>query len=258
MDGFDDLLAPSRQALESNPFADLGPRSGSPDPWASPYGDVHASTNAFGENSSAADVFSSDPYTNPHASPTTDEPAADPLDSAHGGTDDDEEDNRPLGFRTPGFRESVSSFNETATIRPSEPEEIDPTISAPPAPLLPREPSPIQSPGRVDASPPPHSPPQVSTTALASRPDFVSPLEQPIAANLQRSVAGLSLGGEALGGWQTDQTPWTHDQPASTFVSQTPVDDDSDDDKPIGQTLKQPDHVDGNSVSSSHLYPSGD
>lgn len=256
MDGFDDLLAPSRQALESNPFADLGHRSGSPDPWASPYADVHTSANAFGENSSASEVFSSDTYSNTHASPSTEEPTVDPLDSAHAATDEEEEDNRPLGFRTPGFRESVSSFNETATIRPSEQEEIDPTISAPS--LSPRKPSPIEPQTKVDASPPVQPPPlaqtwtstaSASTSAVIS--EFVSPLEQSGAANIERSIAGLSLGGEALGGWQSEQIAWGHNQSTSAFVSQTPADEDSDDDKPIRQTLKQQDHEDGPSVSIS-------
>lgn len=38
MEGFDDLLAPSRSALEDNPFADpFAKRSNSPDPWATPF-----------------------------------------------------------------------------------------------------------------------------------------------------------------------------------------------------------------------------
>ncbi|KAF8659901.1 hypothetical protein AX16_001785 [Volvariella volvacea WC 439] len=60
MDGFDDLLAPSRSALEDNPFADpFAKRSGSPDPWASPFAGIGSSSAA-----------TADPSHNPFSSPS--------------------------------------------------------------------------------------------------------------------------------------------------------------------------------------------
>ena len=92
MDSFDDLLAPSRHALEDNPFADpFAKQPGSPDPWATPF-DPHAYDNT------------SQHFESPINSPG-------PVHAA------DDDDNKPLGRnQSPGFRESIgTNFSETAT-----------------------------------------------------------------------------------------------------------------------------------------------
>ncbi|KAH9479365.1 Vacuolar protein sorting-associated protein vps5 [Psilocybe cubensis] len=235
MDGFDDLLAPSRHALEDNPFADpfAKPRSNSPDPWATPF----ATENAFADSTS--------PFTTEDP-PSTIPDHSDPLDSAaHHSDDDDESRSNP---RSPGFRESIptTSFSETATIRPDNLEEhtthdsTNPSDIASPAPPL----SPTQSSS---------APPAPSSSSAA----FRTPLDAP----LERSVAALSLGGEALGGWQTEheQTPWQSESfPTPTAAPPAPAkpqdDDDSDDDKPIMQAY-QKQHPEATTPTTSSAKP---
>ncbi len=114
MDGFDDLLNPSRQALEENPFADpFLKRSGSPDPWATPFASTDHASEGFG---STAEHFATEPTFEsrcsricPTSSVNDNAYISDPLESAtqH---EEEEEDNKPLGsLRSPGFRESVPS-----------------------------------------------------------------------------------------------------------------------------------------------------
>lgn len=90
MDGFDDLLAPTRDALESNPFADPFGRSSSPDPWSSfnqpsaaephdaysssGYGEARSTTPTLGE----AGTFAGEPASGHE----TFDAHADPLESA--------------------------------------------------------------------------------------------------------------------------------------------------------------------------------
>ena len=117
MDGFDDLLAPSRSALESNPFEDpFSKRSGSPDPWASGFqqqgfGDHDAFGGGFGVGeSSTSPTAAADPF-------SLGVPA-DPLDSVAATRDDDafhgehhevESPKDAAAPSSPGFRESVSA-----------------------------------------------------------------------------------------------------------------------------------------------------
>ncbi len=54
---------------------------------------------------------------------------------------------------------------------------------------------------------------------------------------IDHSIANLSLGGEPTTGWMNEQMAWGGE--SSLLVAPQPlVDDDSDDDKPIRQTLK--------------------
>ncbi|PPQ96270.1 hypothetical protein CVT26_005657 [Gymnopilus dilepis] len=251
MDSFDDLLAPSRQTLENNPFADH--RSSSPDPWATPFAS-HDSENAFG---SSTEHFGS---TSTEFTPTTTETATeeklDPLYFSH--TEDDDDD-KPLGnLRSPGFRESVAhtSFSETATIRPDHIEEFDthPTHTALPT----TAPEPASSSPAVEKSESvstpttahtPRTPSRSSTSftsdsisAVPSDSAFKSPLEAPF-GGIERSLGGLSLGGESYSGWQSEeqQTPWQSEQFTPTPVppKSAPADEDSDDDKPILQAYSK-------------------
>ncbi len=248
MDGFDDLLAPSRSVLEENPFSDpFSKRSGSPDPWASPFAQQH--DNAFHSG------FGSHEPTSPTDEPANDDEvvvatpvsptvSVDPLDSAAANEpeeeEEEEEEHKPpaTSSPSPGFRESVepaatetepsrTNFSETATIRPTQPEELEPTIP------VPEEPTPTQE----NTALPSHSKSiSQSGPALSHSEPAWGPLEQ--TGNVDRAFSSLSLGGETLGGWRGEQENWSNDRPASRFP--TEQDDDSDDDKPIG-TLRSPD-----------------
>jgi sorting nexin-1/2 len=243
MDGFDDLLAPSRNALEENPFEDpFAKRSGSPDPWSSGWTRSEHHYSSEPEEHAGFEEQSTQPESLVAAGQhEANEPShsSDPLDSAAqtADYDDEDEDDRPLGRprtspttspHTPGFRESVPiPFSETATIRPTVPEELEPSTPAQPYSPVDNKPSaftfasqPIE---RVDSSSSraafvSHSP---STSKSGSA--VVSPLET-ASSGLDHSFAGLALGGDSVGGWQVDQGSWTNDSPAARARS-----DDSDD-----------------------------
>lgn len=310
MDGFDDLLAPSRRVLEENPFANpiSSDRSHSPDPWASPFA-----------NTQQNDVFGSsalDPYANPYesltssstarlddeheeggrattatTSPTStkveEAPLSDPLDSAAHANDDDDE---PPAHRLPGFRESRDiprpSFNETATIRPTESERFDgssvasstsarpltPPAAATATPPAAHEEHVERDQGRereerprgasgflAHAATTPTTNTESETVTKSSQ--FASPLDGGLGGEtgIDRSLAGLTLGGEAFGsgvgvsssnGWGGDNgwgassepTPSTSSGPSFADASssrQPEENEDSDDDKPISQTLSR-------------------
>ncbi|KAF5361888.1 hypothetical protein D9756_002350 [Leucocoprinus leucothites] len=298
MDGFDDLLTPSRRAFEENPFANpfSNDRSHSPDPWASPFANSQQD-DAFGSSSAL------DPYANPYeslgasssthndveseegghtaiatTSPTTTKaeelPLSDPLDLAAHAHDDDDDEQPPR--QRPGFKEShgspKSSFNETATIRPSEPEHFDGSpiaSSTQPRPITPPSITPkapatshevhaeqentdtVKSPSLGFIT---HTP---TVTALDSErvektQEFSPPLDNTLGGGLRsidRSLTGLTLGEDALGGtsewggdtgWgaRSEPTPSTSTGPSSSSQQQDD-DDDSDDDKPISQTLNR-------------------
>ncbi|KAG5723672.1 Sorting nexin-2 [Termitomyces sp. T112] len=242
MDGFDDLLVPSRSALEDNPFADpFAKRTGSPDPWASPFA-VNSGNNSY-----------ANPYTTSatHHEPNnlfSEEPAIEeshklPLDNNEEGK---EHDKIPSQSEPPGFRESIPPFSEIATIRPTEPEDVQPCIppsdkpvssSTPPHSHTSPNPSSLRDVPQVSSH---ITPPSESPSSSKPSNDFVSPLERSTPSGIDQSMAGLSLGVDALGGgWQNEQTAWggTSVTP-TTRVTPVQADDDSDDDKPIGQTLK--------------------
>jgi len=248
MDGFDDLLGSSRQALEDNPFADpFLKRSNSPDPWANPFASTDSS-DTFG--STSEHFASSEPLNGSNSNSAESSSSAvieessvsDPLDSAARAANDDD-DNEPLAkLRSPGFRESIPTFSETATIRPPHDDEsgsrpvTDRGSTVPGLGVQTAEPS---SSILVHTS----QPPSLSNSASTSHPPsetestFKSPLEAPF-SGVDRPMAGLSLGGEALGGWHAaePQTPWQTEQTTPVPPKSTQVDDDSDDDKPILQS----------------------
>ncbi|OBZ73550.1 Sorting nexin-1 [Grifola frondosa] len=251
MDGFDDLLAPSRDVLE-NPFEDpfVKHRSNSPDPWAS-FGQPAGA--GAGEDSAAAafhGVRSATPtfelaHGNDEHGGFSDCRLPDPLDSvAHAA--DEETPSSPTGptsATSPGFRESISIVEE----QESKAEEVK---SA-------RTPSPITESSK-SLTPPPSSLvissdvsrksvhlSRESTTSLPSshlqttrvERAFQTPLDQPPPSGHERSIAGLAIGGESIGGWQGTQS--------------TDSDDDEDDDRPILQTAKLSERMAATSISST-------
>ncbi|KAJ4468469.1 hypothetical protein C8J55DRAFT_564974 [Lentinula edodes] len=135
MDGFDDLLAPSRSMLEDNPFnKDSNPfgsrRSGSPDPWASPFDHSHDAWTEDHRTQQSTEVEDYEPETPVSSSNISTEIPTEPVDSAGPGDSldsttvnvpsSDEEDNKPLGFKrarnvllkASGFKESVDIASE--------------------------------------------------------------------------------------------------------------------------------------------------
>ncbi|KAL0953850.1 hypothetical protein HGRIS_005026 [Hohenbuehelia grisea] len=302
MDGFDDLLGPpSRNVLEENPFEDpFSKRSGSPDPWATPFassqhddpyqssyhafeGSTATSASPTTQTTQESTMPSSTSHdsnagntaelnikdTRPLDSATTQASDADPLASSR--TDDDEvtlEPNRVSSTpRSPGFRESVVpvAFSETATIRPTEPENFAPALQ----PSSPSQPTHSPHIDREHGTPPASAAPQTPTTPGASSsiasftPDVmhrssssitstpgaewggavVSPLQSSPASGfggaglgIERPFASLALGGESLGGWaESKPSPMSASAPSAAGNGAAQSDDDSDDDTPIGQ-----------------------
>ncbi|KAJ3864860.1 Vps5 C terminal like-domain-containing protein [Lentinula novae-zelandiae] len=112
MDGFDDLLAPSRSMLEDNPFnEDSNPfgsrRSGSPDPWASPFDRSHDAWTEDHHTQQSTEVEDYEPETPVSSSNISTEIPTEPVDSAGPGD--------PLDSATAnasGFKESVDIPSE--------------------------------------------------------------------------------------------------------------------------------------------------
>ena len=244
MDSFDDLLVPSRHILEENPFADpFAKRSNSPDPWASPFSTSQSSSETFGSTTTATgqseSLYQDTRYGSSSRETSTEEHATsvvkDPLDSeslAHS----EEDDSPNVGpYRLPGFKQSIeqeSQFSETATIRPNDSENfIESTFAGDAEPVVShtaeRASSPQTSHFPADSMPSSPGPAEESFTSLL----------QSDHAGIDHSIANLSLGAEPTTGWMNEQMAWGGE--SSLLVApQPPVDDDSDDDKPIRQTLK--------------------
>ena len=214
MDGFDDLLAPTRDALERNPFADPFGRPSSPDPWTT-YQPPASSTIP-------TDDASGDPFGLEFRSttPTLDDPgfagtaaassdtgftahnaSEDPLESsktlqeeesqpvpAHEHEPSAEEAHAPLASpKSPGFRESVSTtIEDTLASAPPPAEDKQPTPPRAPSPPL----TVTEKPPLTPASPPPTSPtaesPVLSTASIighgpsSSTASVVSPAATPL------------------------------------------------------------------------------
>jgi len=298
MDGFDDLLAPSRRAFEDNPFVNPfnTDRSHSPDPWASPFTNTQQndsspdpyadSYGSLGAPSAHINVESEEDHTTTaNASPATmkteEMPSSDPLDSTV-------QVNDAAPDQSLGLRESHDSlkpsFNETATIRPSELEFFDGlpiTSSTQPQaaqashekqvewnqPLGDMNNVKVPSTGFI-AHPPTHEP---ITRVLEFSPPLVNTLDG--RSGIDRSLASLTLGGDTFSaggssGWGGDviTTEWsTSSEPILPNSAVPPLslqqgdNDDSDDDKPISQTLSRiqsedPDRAVCLSISEGYLY----
>ncbi|KAH7921295.1 Vps5-domain-containing protein [Leucogyrophana mollusca] len=236
MDGFDDLLAPSRSVLEDNPFEDpFAKRSNSPDPWSSytqqpndpapAQDDQDYYKSGFEQEPEPRSTTPTESYATGSRGHSDQSSAVDPLDAA-ANTADEEETTAPSDAvtpRTPGF----TVFNSSA-------DDHIKTISEP-------EPDSPASDLRTPSPPPPAPAPRLSSPEPASQshsPErtVVSPLEHRPPASIDHAFASLALGGESQGGWQGG---WSNDTPSS-IVQPAPQnnDDDDDDDTPIGQSSK--------------------
>ncbi|KZP25549.1 Vps5-domain-containing protein [Athelia psychrophila] len=240
---FDDLLI--------DPFADpfAKPRSGSPDPWASfshqkPAEEQH---EAF-TDSTYEDNRSTTPTTESYATgehgDSSHSTVADPLESAFVNAED-EEATASVSYARPGFRESISVVDpaeHTQTISEPEPSTSPARTQSPPLatqePI--RQPSPPVAQSPVQSTPSTPPPPQSATSEARS--PIVSPLEHAQASsNFNQNFNGLSLGGDSVGGWQSDQGGWASEEPvppvpSASSAPSVPEDEDDDDDVPIMQS----------------------
>ncbi|KIK61789.1 hypothetical protein GYMLUDRAFT_165891 [Collybiopsis luxurians FD-317 M1] len=268
MDGFDDLLAPSRSILEDNPFSeDNNPfgssdRSGSPDPWASPFGHQDAWGDEHSTQTTAVDYHQPESPVAPPFSPTSTESApeetesetaepGDPLDSAAANAiSSDEEDNKPLGYKRASLQKfTASKENEAAGSEEqvvkderhgepkreeeaedkdrSEREEKAGRQSRPESPLVFSETATIR-PNMIE-EPERHPTPPTVTSSISS----ISGPSSPAAA------WGGPLSSPIAGGWGEHEE--TYDGGAMSasapVVSKAQEEDDSDDDKPLAQSL---------------------
>lgn len=251
MDGFDDLLAPSRNVLEENPFEDpFAKRSSSPDPWSSfshaESGPTHHDIDYYKTG------FEDEPVRSTSATPTTASyvtgdhghsdqnslTAADPLDAAAVTAEDhdDERSTAPTDAtspRTPGFSMYTSSTEEDTT-----------TVSEPTSEL------PVLHDAKpVKAVTPPHQEPSPSlTTAITSSnvatpfdsPEraVISPLERSLSPVVDQTFASVTVEAESQRGWQSDWGASDPLPPVHSPVVNTTADEEDDDDKPIGQSAK--------------------
>lgn len=239
---FDDLLADPFE----DPFAK--PRSGSPDPWASfshqpstaldahdPYEDSYKSPYDDGRSTTPT----TESYVTGDRGDSSQSSLADPLEAAAVNAEEDPPaPSGPTSPRTPGFRESISVLNSTdhtQTIAEPEPTSSSSPSSAPlsftSVPTAAPSPPLSRSPERL----PPISPIVSLSLSTSKAPSpIVSPLEKPAtSSNFNHSFASLALGGEAIGGWQADQSSWVNDKPAPSVSSANNTEEDDDDDVPI-------------------------
>ncbi|KAH8832985.1 Vps5 C terminal like-domain-containing protein [Flagelloscypha sp. PMI_526] len=244
MNGFGD----GENTLEDNPFANpfASSNSNSSNPWGSSYqdqfNDDFDSQAAFGgegstpfgrEPSDSQDEPAEVPDTPVTAETPSKEPAevdikSDPLDSVALAKSDDEEEEALESAKSPGFREAGGDFSQTATIRPSAPEEYDPPRHSP-------------SPPRI-ATPPLAAPAPTHTTSASVDQGWGNPLDRQPQSFNDSPYANLALGGEtSTSGWHPHEESATWSNEPRTF-SRFPTDDgteDSDDDRPIGEILKK-------------------
>ncbi|KAJ7247618.1 Vps5 C terminal like-domain-containing protein [Mycena haematopus] len=238
MDGFDDLLTPSQSSLENNPFADpFAKRSSSPDPWSSPFA-RQASSDVFEYQARATTPPVEDEEN--EETPAVEDNA--PLDSATAHTMDDEPDplGGPLAPLSPGFRESVPEsepgFSEIATIRPTEPEELQSSIPIP-------EDEPTRTVTPTSATPPPRALSESAPSLPRAHAQVHVPPSPdrgwgPLDGGITRSYPNLALGAESAQPDWGEQENWSNDRTPPTRL---PTEDaDSDDDKPVLQTVRQP------------------
>lgn len=247
MDGFDDLLSSHSRNVLENPFEDpfAKPRSVSPDPWAS-FGQPSAledgtQTAFLGAHSTAPTVEThgfedsvgfqySVPETEQHVFGQTESPSHIPEET---------EAETPISPTSPGFLESISSTLDDVEHPPSE--ETQPVREpSPPLQETPASPThPVTPPASSDvfSSFPSHTS-RPSQGSLRAEPAYLTPLDQPANAGLERSIAGLAIGGESLGGWHGAQSAFVGAPHSATLPRTRRDSDSSDDDRPILESAR--------------------
>lgn len=256
MDRFDDLLAPSKRALEDNPFENpfAQHRSGSPDPWASFTSQLEH--NPFSSSEPTATVPAFEPEPPSPVSPTV----TDPLDSAI--TTEPEEPassppRTPTQLTASGFEESIAREEHQPTPEPSskpipEPEaktlEPEPAVPQPepertpiqektPLPQTTEPVSPPPSKGFVGFTPT-HSP-RESETFPKPISSVVSPLDHPsLGGGFGDAFPSISSLGDVLGGGWESQSSSVFVNGTSAETSREPSipDDDDEDNRPVAQS----------------------
>ncbi|KAG2128542.1 Vps5 C terminal like-domain-containing protein [Suillus clintonianus] len=253
MDGFDDLLAPSRNVLEENPFEDpFSKRSSSPDPWSSfthnEPGPTHHDIDYYRTG------FEDEPERSTSATPTTASyvtgdrghsdqnslSVADPLDAAAVTADSEDHNDGhstaptdATSPRKPGFSIYTSSAEDhTTTVSEAKSESPAPDDDKP-----------------VRAVTPPHQESSLSFTAALSPTEVpapfdsperaaISPLERSFSPVIEQSFASVAVEAESQRGWQSDWGANDPLPPVHSPVVNTTADDEDDDDKPICQSAK--------------------
>jgi len=257
MDGFDDLLAPSKRAPEDNPFENpfAQDRSGSLDPWASFASQLEH--NPFSsEPASTVPAFEPEP---PSPVSTT---LTDPLDSAI----TEPEEHVPSPPRTPTqFKAHDLKEDAFAEERQPSPEPVsEPTPQSETVPTSGPEPTaaqqepertPIQQKTSLPSTSEPVSP-QSSKGFVAFTPthsptesdafntpisSMISPLDHPgLGGGFGDTFPGISpFEGDALGGGWGSQSSSLFVNGASVESSREPSvpdDDDEEDNRPVGQS----------------------
>ena len=255
MDGFDDLLPPSKRALGDDPFENpfAQHRSGSPDPWASFSSQLEHNPFSTSESTTIIPPFEPEP---PSPVSTT---SADPLDSAI--TTEQEHDQSPprtpTQFTNSGFRENTLEDEHQPTPEPlSKPtpelEAKSPLGPEPAAAQMEAERTPVQEATSLPSAAEPVSPPSskgfVAFTPTHSPREseaFSKPISSVISP-LDNLGGGFgdpfpsisSLGGGVLGsGWESQSSSMFVNN-ASLESSREPSlpDDDDEDNRPVAQS----------------------
>lgn len=256
MDGFDDLLAPSKRALEDNPFENpfAQHRSGSSDPWASFSSQLEHNPFSTSEPTTFASPFEPEPPS--PASPTS----PDPLESAITA----EPERAPSPPRTPtqftshNFGDSTHGQEHEPKLesspKPTPEFEGKPTLGpGPTAPLAEAERTPIQETTPLPTTEPVLPPPSKGFVAFTPThsPRVSEPSPKPfssITSPLDRTGLGggfgdafpslSSIGGDALGGGWESQSSSVFINNASLESSREPSipDDDDEDNRPVAQS----------------------
>lgn len=245
MEGFDDLLAPSRNVLEENPFEDpFAKRSSSPDPWSSSFLHQPAERSTHNDIDYYKTGFEDVPERSTSPTPTTESyvtgdrgysdqnSTVDPLDAAVVTAEDrdDEHNTAPtdaISPRRPGFRVSTYSVEEHTTTVP----DVNSGSPAGDDERLVRDTtSPHQDLLVSPSSPATFSPAEDTTLPYSSK------SEQSFPPAVDQSFASTTFGGDSQRGWQSN---WgTNDRLSPVHLNTTAEDEDDDDDKPIGQSAK--------------------
>ena len=259
MDGFDDLLAPSKRALEDNPFENpfAQHRSSSPDPWASFTSQLEHNPFSSSESTTPAPAFEPEPPS-PVSAITTD-----PLDSAIA---TEPEVHAPSPPRTPtqftasGSREDVveeESQPPTDPVSESTPEPETKSTSGlePAAPQPEPERTPVQETTTLPQTTEPASPPsskgfvaffpahspRESEAFPKPTPSVISPLDHPgLGGGFGDTFPNVSpFEDDALGGGWESRSSSLFVNEASVDASREPSipdDDDDEDNRPVAQS----------------------